>query len=227
MTKCFTVLSGIFLLFFLTVVTCFGTPYSIEVDVSSFAGSEFELELDLYDNSGIVGDSWAFIDNIFVKGPSGVTGLVDFESKTLEGFDDSLNPNSVEVVSGCWGSGKYMMRIDEDPNFTPTITYKDFLPSDATTLHMEFEFISDGTTGFWGPDALVASLLDPSTLDPLIPGLTTRGDFLKVTASGNIISSEVTGIASIPDADTLILLISSGLIVLLFNKGRKKILGTF
>ncbi len=182
--------------------------------MSPFAGSDFELELDLFDNSGVVGDSWAFIDNVFIKDPSGVIELIDFEDGTLQGFDDSLNPDSVDVVAGTWWSGNWMMRIDEDPFVTPTITWKDFLPSSATILHMEFEFISDGAVGPLGQDALVASLLDPVTLDPLIWGLTGWGDFLETTASGNSVSAEVTGIEPIPEPTTIVL-IGCGLLGLL------------
>jgi len=213
--------SSIFFLTFLTAAPTFATPYWVEVDVSPFAGSDFELELDLYDNSGVVGDSWALIDNVFIKGSSGVIELIDFETGTLEGFDDSLNPDSVDVVLGGWGSGSYVMRVDEDPLFTPTITYRDFLPSDATILHTEFEFFSDGTVGPFGQDALVASLLDPITLSPLITGLTGSGDFLEVTASGNVVSDEVTGIASIPDPSTMILLGTA--LAGFFGIGRKKL----
>ena len=116
-----------------------------------------------------------------------------------------------------------MMRIDEDAVFSPTITWKDFLPSDATTLHMEFEFISDGTVGPLGQDALVASLLDPTIdpdtgwpkLDPLIPGIYGFGGFLETTASGNTVSQQdVTGIGPIPEPTT-ILLMGCGLLGLL------------
>ena len=199
----------------------FSSPFWIEVDISSLAGSDFELEIDLYDNNGIIGDSWAFIDNVFIKDSSGVIELIDFEDDTLQDFDDSLNPASVNVVSGTWWSGNYMMRIDEDPTCTPTITYRDFSSSSATKLlHMEFEFISSGVSGFFGQDALVASLLDPTTHDPLITGLTGSGDFLEATASGNSTSSEVRGIDPIPEPNTILLVLSGLSGVLAYGKVR-------
>jgi len=197
MKKYFAILAFIFFLSSVTAAISFAQPYWVEVDVSPFAGSDFQLELDLYDNSGVVGDSWGFIDNIFIKGPSGVIERINFESGTLEAFDDSLNPDSVEVVAGASWSGDYMMRIDEDALVTPTIIWRDFLPSDATILHIEFEFISDGKKASFGQDTLVASLLSPITLEPLITGLKDSGDFLEVTISGNSVSAEVTVIEPI------------------------------
>jgi len=211
MKRCFSIMTISFFLIFVTAATAFAIPYWIEVDISSIAGSDFQLELDLFDNSEVVGDTWAFIDNVFIKGSSGVTKLIDFETGTLEGFEASLNPDSVDVVLGTWGSGSHIMRIDEDPSVTPTITWRDFLPSDATILHMEFELISDGTSGSFGQDALVASLLDPSML---IIGLTGSGDFLEATASGNSVSAEVTGINPVPEPSTF-LLMGCGLLSLL------------
>jgi hypothetical protein len=208
-----TIMASIFFLTFVTATISFATPYWVEVDVSSIAGSDIELEIDLFENSGIVGDSWAFIDNVQIGGPTGIIEEVDFEDGTLQGFDDTWNPAQVNIVTGDWWSENWMMQIDE-ASFTPTITYRDFLPSSATTLHMEFEFISDGTVGPFGQDALVASLLDPVTLNPLITGLTGSGDFLETTASGNSVSPEVTGIEPIPEPTT-ILLMSCGLLGLL------------
>ena len=155
--------------------------HHVTVDVTSIAGSDFELEIDLFDNSGITGDSWALIDNV-VYGAM----VVDFETGTLEGFDNSLNPSSVGVASGNLSSGSFVLRIDEDPMFTPTITYRDFLPSTATTLSFDFKMNSTGVVGPFGQDALVFSILDPVTLNPFssLPGLYGFGDVLEVTASG-------------------------------------------
>lgn len=161
--------------------------HHVSIDVSSLSGSDIELEIDLFDNSGVIGDSWALIDNVIF----GVE-VADFEDATLQGFDDSLNPLSVGVVPGSLSGGNWLLRIDEDPVFTPTITYRDFLPSTATTLSFDFQMTSTGTVGPWGQDALIVSILDPVTLDPLLPSLTPGfGDVLEVTASGAVYSPAV------------------------------------
>jgi hypothetical protein len=203
MKQYFAILTVIFFLTSATAAISVAQPYWVEVDVSPFAGSDFQLELYLYNNSGVVGDSWAFIDNIFIKGAAGVIERINFESGTLEQFDDSLNPESVEVVDGTWCSGAYMMRINEDSLVTPTLVWRDFLPSDATILHLEFDFfISDDRDNSSEQDILVASLLNPSEkLEPLITGLKGSGDFLEASVSGNSISAEVTGIGIIGDVN--------------------------
>jgi len=70
-------------------------PSYVTIDVSGLVGKDISLDFSLYDNSGVVGDSWAVIDNVAINGM-----VVDFEDGTLGGFDDSLNPDSVEVVPG-------------------------------------------------------------------------------------------------------------------------------
>lgn len=218
MRRSLTILASVLFLTSVTAGASFATPlpFWIEVDVSSLAGPDIELEIDLFDNSGVIGDSWAFIDNVSIQdASSAIIEEVDFETGTLEGFDDSMNPDSVNIVPGASWSGNYMMRIDEDPMWTPTITWRDFPVSDAATLHMEFQFISSGASGEHGrQDALVAWLLDPIMPDPPILGLTGCGDFLEATESGNLVSDEVTGIEPIPEPipePSTILLMLSGL----------------
>jgi len=182
--------------------TTWALPSRVSIDVSSLAGSAIELEIDLYDNSGVIGDSWAVIDNVTLE-PA--IEIIDFETGTLEGFEDWLNPVSVGVVSGNLIGGSYVLQIDEDPGVTPTITYRDFLPSAATTLSFYFEMTASNTPGPWGLDALVFSILDPVTLDPLLPSLTPGfGDVLEVTASGVMYSPGVT-VTVIPVPGALLL----------------------
>lgn len=177
--------------------TAWADPYyHVSIDVYSLSGSDFELEIDLFDNSGIKNDSWALIDNVHIKdASSNILEMIDFEDSTLQGFEDWLNPDSVDVVPGTWWSGNYMMRIDEDPVFSYTIAYRDFLSSPATTLSFDFQLISDGTEGLWGQDTLVFSILDPLTPDldpfPSLPGLYGVGDVLEATASGAVYSPGV------------------------------------
>ena len=182
--------------------TTWALPSRVSIDVSSLAGSAIELEIGLYDNSGVIGDSWAVIDNVTLE-PA--IEIIDFETGTLEGFEDWLNPVSVGVVSGNLIGGSYVLQIDEDPGVTPTITYRDFLPSAATTLSFYFEMTASNTPGPWGLDALVFSILDPVTLDPLLPSLTPGfGDVLEVTASGVMYSPGVT-VTVIPVPGALLL----------------------
>jgi len=185
--------------------TTWALPSRVSIDVSSLAGSGIELEINLYDNSGVIGDSWALIDNV-TREPA--IEIIDFETGTLEGFEDWLNPVSVGVVSGNLIGGSYVLRIDEDPGVTPTITYtyRDFLPSAATTLSFYFEMTASNTPGPWGLDALVFSILDPVTLSPFpsLPGLYGFGDVLEVTASGVMYSPGVT-VTVIPVPGALLL----------------------
>ena len=185
--------------------TTWALPSRVSIDVSSLAGSGIELEIDLYDNSGVIGDSWALIDNVSLE-PA--IEIIDFETGTLEGFEDWLNPVSVGVVAGSLIGGSYVLRIDEDPGVTPTITYtyRDFLPSAATTLSFYFEMTASNTPGPWGLDALVFSILDPVTLSPFpsLPGLYGFGDVLEVTASGVMYSPGVT-VTVIPVPGALLL----------------------
>lgn len=161
--------------------------HHVSIDVSSLVGNAIELEIDLFDNSGVIGDSWALIDNVIFGAE-----VADFEDATLQGFTvDSLNPLSVGVFPGSLSSGNWLLRIDEDLGVTPTITWRDFLPSTATTLSFDFKLISDGTVGPWGQDSLVVNLLDPFTLNPLVPGLYGFGDVLEATASGAVYSPGV------------------------------------
>jgi hypothetical protein len=202
--------------------TVMSTPFWVETDVSSItSGTYFELDLELYNNNyfigGVgnpsrIGDSYVFIDDVCIKNASGAIitppGLIGFESGALEGFDDSLDSGYITVVPGAWWSGACMMRIDEDPLYTPTVTWQGFImPSGANKLRFEFEFIGSGVPGDSGLDQFVAKLLDQNLYPfPSIPGLTGFGDFLAVDSSG-IQKTSGTNTAPIPEPSTILLML--------------------
>jgi hypothetical protein len=144
------------------------------------AGADVKLVVSLYDNSGVIGDSWAVIDNVRLG-----SAQDDFEDGSPGGFNRSLNPGSANLVAGSLnGTGSFMMRIDEDPVVTPTIIYRDYSSPDGNVLTFDFELFAGDTQGFWGPDTLVFSLLTADTLTPVVPGLTGRGDLLVIDSQG-------------------------------------------
>jgi hypothetical protein len=157
------------------------TPaYHVSVGLSDLGGRGFLVQAALYDNSGVIGDSLVLIDNV----THGST-KDDFETSTLGGFNSSLNPASVGLAAGSLdGTGNYVMRLDEDPVVNPAIVYRDYLTPDGPELSFDLEMVAGATAGFWGEDELVVSLLDPTTSDPLVSGLTGLGDVLAVRASG-------------------------------------------
>jgi hypothetical protein len=178
-------------------------PSRVSVDLSSVSGASFQLEIDLYDNSGVTGDSWALIDNLSIG-----TSAQDFEGGTLQGFDKSLNPASVSVVSGTLlGGGSQVMRISEDPVVTPTIVFRNYLSPDGTVLSFDYDVHASLAAGPLGLDELVVSILDPDTLEPLLPGVNGFGDVLSANASGVQHSDEVTlsGSPTIPAPGALLL----------------------
>ncbi|MBI1924865.1 PEP-CTERM sorting domain-containing protein, partial [Candidatus Poribacteria bacterium] len=185
-----------------------------------------ELELDLFATDGILGNSYVLIDNVWVQDSSGTLlgpGRLDFEDGTLQGFDDSLNtPGSVLNVAGAFPGdpGTRQLRLDEDVAFFPTLVFRDFLGSSATQLRFDFEFFT--STG--SPDSFVASLLDPITLNPLLPvGARGPGDaaFLEATRSGNLLAPGVTA-TPIPEPSTLTLFIIGVLGMLGYGWRRRK-----
>jgi len=177
--------------------TTWAEPFSVTVDISSLTGSDIELEFSLFNKNNVLGDSYVLVDNVFIRDSSGAIlgpGLLDFEDKTLQSFDATWNPDSVSNVEGTFpgDSGSRQLRIDEDPVFFPTITFSffDFAGSNATQLRFDFEFIvSEGTS-----DIFVASLLEPTTLEPFptIPDLSGFGDFLEAGSTGNLLADGVT-----------------------------------
>ncbi len=171
--------------------------YRASIDLSGIVGSDFELEVAVYDNSGVIGDSYALIDNV-------VFGAVsdDFESGIGGFIVDSFNPGSVNVVGGSLnGSGASVLRIDEDPFVTPTLTYRDYTGSSATSLSFDFQMFASDTVGLFGRDELVFSILDPVTFDPMLPDLTGFGDVLAINSDGMIYTNDVAvSIVPVPGA---------------------------
>lgn len=157
------------------------SPQQVVIDVSSLIGQAFELEVSLYDNSGVIGDTWVLLDDI-VYGSQGE----DFEDGTTGAFDNSLNPDSVNATEGnLLGDGNFVLRIDEDPGVTPTITFMDFTLSDSGLLSFTYDIVASTTVGPFGYDELVFSIVDPVTYQPLVPGLTVNfGDVLAADADG-------------------------------------------
>jgi hypothetical protein len=165
----------------------FADIYHVAIDLSGLGGRDLQLQAALYDNSGVIGDSWARLDNVALG-----SAIDNFEGGTLGGLNASLNPSSVAAVPGSLnGTGNYLLRIDEDPSVTPTYVFRDYLSPNGSTLTFDFEMTASATSGPWGRDQLVFSLLDPRTLDPLVGGLTGFGDVLAVDAVGLQYSSAV------------------------------------
>jgi hypothetical protein len=131
-----------------------------------------------------------------------VVGLINdgFEDGTLGAFNDSLNPASVNPVPGSLnGTGNYVMRIDEDPVFNPTIVYRDYLSPSGDVLSFDLETWPSPTTGTFD-DEFVISIVD-SHWNPLFVGLTGFGDVLVVNAGG----STVGGLTVVPAPAALLL----------------------
>ncbi len=165
-------------------------PSHVTIDISSLVGKDISLDFALYDNSGVVGDSWTLVDNVAING-----SLIDFEDGTLGGFDDSLNPDSVDVVAGnLFGAGTMLMRIDEDPGSTPTVAYRDYVGSGATTLTFDLGMTTSETVGTWGLDELVVSVYNYTD------SMWAISDALAVNADGAVTSTETTvsGVTVIP-----------------------------
>ena len=172
-----------------------GNPtWHVAIDVSTVAVQNLEIEFALYDNSGVIGDSWALIDNVVYGAET-----EDFEDGTLGGFDASLNPASVQVINDTLdGSGSKVMHIAEDPVLTPTYVFRDFVVSGAGTIEFDFSLFGSGLVGPYGLDELVVSILDADTLSPLLPGLTPGfGDVVAANSNGLI---EVDGVTVSPIA---------------------------
>ena len=185
-------------------------PYHVTVDLSSVAGTDFELEFNLFDNDSTT-NSWILIDNVFISDAGGIInppGLIDFEggSGDLGGFDFSLNPSSVSNVPGAFpgDAGSRLLRVDEDPFFSPSIIFRGFLSHTATTLGFDFEFNTTSTA-----DSFVASLyLSLYDGTPLLSeGVLGSGDpaVLEATISGNSLSPD-TNASPIPEPTTILLM---------------------
>ncbi len=166
--------------------------YQVAIDLTGLVNpGDVQLQIALYDNSGVVGDSWVLMDN-FVLDPT----VEDFEGGTLGGFvPDGANEDSVAAMAGSIsGVGSVVMRIDEDDAVTPTIVFRDYLSPVGTVLTFALGMTASDVEGFFGYDELVISLLAPGTFDPLVEGLTGNGDVLSLSFNGPQYSDEVTAI---------------------------------
>jgi len=160
------------------------------IDVSDLGDREIELEVALYDNSGVVGDSWAFVDNIAVGPPRG---------DLPEGLDLST---AAAVAGSLEGVGSDATRVGEEENLTPTMLRWQRSVTNGNMLTFEFGMNASEEAGHWGLDELVFSILDPATGTPLLMGLTDgMGDVLAVTASGVQHTDRVT---IVPEPATLL-----------------------
>jgi hypothetical protein len=175
----------LFVLFITAPCALHADPYIVTVDLSGFAPpltpppDDVQLVFDLYDNSGVLGDSRALIDNVVFD-----SSTIDFASG-LNGFVD-IGGGGVSVVS-------QQMQLAEDIGAFPTSASRDYLATAATskTLQFQFEWFSTGAGGTFGTDELVVSLFDAdpgaAPFTPLDPGLMGLGDILSVSgASGNL-----------------------------------------
>jgi len=169
------------------------SAYHVSIDVSGLGGQAIQLEVDLFDNSGVLHDSAAWLDNVTLRNAGSLIDRSNFDDGTLQGFDKSLNPASVSVESAAMisGASSLALRVDEDNLVTPTITFRNFAANPVTLLEFDLGVNLSPTPGFFGLDELVVSLLKP-TLEPLVPGLTGSGDVLSMSASGYHASAGVT-----------------------------------
>lgn len=196
----------------------------VTVDISSIPPGDIQLELALYDNSEVMGDSYVLFDNVRIDGVT----QADFETGTLEGFDISLNPGSVSVQTGAITDGNYVLRIDEDPVTFVTFTWQDF--PGGTTLEFDVQMEASETVGFFGLDEFVVNVLDPATLAPLLPQL-PPGGILSVTADSTACTEEVgtqpVGPQAIPTVSewgliTIALLLLTGITIALRPERRRQ-----
>jgi hypothetical protein len=167
----------------------FADLYQVSIDLAGLGGSDFRLRVDLYDNSGTIGDSSARLDNAALG-----SAIDNFDDGTLGAFIDGLNPDSVAATPGSLtGAGGYVLQIDEDLWATPTIVFRDYAGPDGSVLTFDLEMTASDTVGSWGLDQLVVSLVG-SDWAPLVDGLTGLGDVLALDAGGIQLSSEASAV---------------------------------
>ena len=153
------------LILFLLGGTARGEPYTVTVDISSIAGSEFLLEFWVYDIDHFIGNTSLWIDNVFISDAGGVItppGVIDFESGGYEGFvPDPLDPSVANIISGGFAAGaggSYLLELTESSLVNPTLTCRGFDSSSATTLQFDYELVTTSAG-----DSMVASIIDPDT----------------------------------------------------------------
>ena len=188
--------------------TARGDPFTVTVDISSITGLDFELEFLLFDIDGVIGNTSLLVDNVFIRDLGGVItppGLIDFETGGFEGFvPDPLDPGNTNVIPGGFAAGaggSFLLELAESTVVFPSLTFRDFLPSSATTLQFDFELVTLSATDF-----MVASILDPFTLLPFptIPDLLGFGDFLESSSAGHLVAGGV-GVEIVPVPGALLL----------------------
>ena len=207
-----------FFVFLVVVSSVFAAPsaanpgyYHVTIDVSGIT-SDLELEFQLWDIDWVLHNTYALVDNVQLAN-GGVIESVNFEDGELDGFDDSLNEDSVDAVPGDLdGTGSYVLRIDEDEVGWPTITWRDFENPGATALSFDFLLDSTGDPAL-GPDELIVRLLDWYA-NPLVEGLTPGfGDVLRFNAFGEIDHTSDVSAILIPAPGALLLgLIGTGVV---------------
>jgi len=124
-------------------------PTHVNIDISSLVGKDISLELQLWDDSGVAGDSWVLIDNVVLGGGT----PIDFEGGDLDGF--VVDPLFVTIVPGSIdGTGISVLKMDEDPSLEPlwpVMAYKEYGASLATTLSFDFDMTASDTEGTGEP----------------------------------------------------------------------------
>ena len=155
-------------------------PTHVEIDISSLVGTPISLDLQLWDNSGVVGDSWVLIDNVVLA--SGTP--IDFEGGNLGGF--VVDPTVGIVPGSIDGTGSSVLRMDEDMWLWPVLAYRDYAGSAATTLSFDFDMTASDTVGAWGLDEFQVNVLDMSYSGADIWGAVI------VNADGIVTSAETT-----------------------------------
>ena len=188
--------------------TARGDPFTVTVDISSITGLDFELEFLLFDIDGVIGNTSLLVDNVFIRDLGGVItppGLIDFETGGFEGFvPDPLDPGNTNVIPGGFAAGaggSFLLELTESTLVNPTFTFRDFLPSLATTLQFDFELVTTSAT-----DSMVAFIIDPFTFDPFptIPDLFGFGDVFERIGADNFAAGGV-GVQIVPVPGALLL----------------------
>jgi len=161
--------------------------YSVSLDLPGLgvpdSVQDLELEIALYNDNNVAGDSWARIDNVVLG--SSVEDFTDSAPFGAPGFETWLNPDNVTRVDV---GGDGAMLIDDtggDPPW-PVVTYKDYYGRDGDILSLDIVVDLGPLSGFWGGDRLVLSLYDPwdPWLAPLVPGFSGLGDVAIISSDG-------------------------------------------
>ena len=180
----------------------FAVPIRVTTDISSISGSNFELELAL-DGAGAVAAS-VLLDNIIIKDSGGAMVVnLTFDSG-VEGFTEDPPGAPVSNMGG-------RLRLGEHPSAFATVAFQDFSLADVSSFSFEFE-VFNFDSGALIQDTFRASLLDPTTLDPLLTLSPSDSALFKYeTGVGSSFDAGLTTIHPIPEPSTY-LLMSLGLL---------------